>query len=312
MTDLKSREARLFFEAGKNRDGYFTAAEFMEQVSKAVDILERKTKNMAIGLFMFDNAPSHQKRADDALSARKMPKGLRPDWRHRKDGPRMRSGWWINALGVRHEQAFYFPNDHPDHPGWFKGMEVIIRERGLWPSSGRLLAQCEGFKCKEGATACCCRRLLFNQQDFVQQKSSVQELVESRGHLCDYYPKYHCELNFIEMVWGAVKSRYRVTKRTHTMAEMRDNVRACLDDINLVSVRRWVCLCQLNYFVCTDKCGFRYANRSARFMSGYHQGLGGEHAMWANKKYHSHRSLPPEMVALIKQESQFNARVGQV
>ena len=41
-------------------------------------------------------------------------------------------------------QYFYFPDDHPTMPGWFKGMENIIREQGMWPENG-LNAQCEGF-----------------------------------------------------------------------------------------------------------------------------------------------------------------------
>jgi hypothetical protein len=229
----------LFFEAGKNRDGYFTSEDFLKQMDWAIDIFESKTLRRATGLFMLDNAPSHQKRADDALSARKMVKGPKLGWTHRKDGVRMRNGWWIDKEGNRHEQAFYFPDTHPEHPGWFKGMELIVRERGLWPTSG-LNAQCEGFKCADGATSCCCRRLLFNQPDFVQQKAAVQELVEKRGHICDFYPKYHCELNFIEMVWGAAKAHYRVTKRTANMAEMRENVRACLDDVERLAIVRSV------------------------------------------------------------------------
>jgi len=39
-------------------------------------------------------------------------------------------------------QDLYYPNDHPEMPEWFKGMEQIIRERGLWPENG-LNAQCE-------------------------------------------------------------------------------------------------------------------------------------------------------------------------
>jgi hypothetical protein len=229
--------ARLYFEAGKNRDGYFSSTEFLAQVDQAIDIFDLKTSRFATGLFLFDNAPSHQKRADDALSARKMPKRPTEDWTHRKDGSRMRSGWWIDPHGTKHEQPLYFSEDHPTHPGWFKGMETIIRERRKWPSSG-LNAMCTGFKCNDNDTACCCRRLLFNENDFVQQKPAVQELVEHRGHICDFYPKYHCELNFIEMVWGAAKARYRVTKRTTNMKEMQANVEACLEDIPLLSIRR--------------------------------------------------------------------------
>ena len=79
----------------------------------------------------------------------------------------------------------------------FKGMEILIHERGLWPEKG-LNAQCEGFKCVVGKTDCCCCRLLFTQPDFANQKSHLEEYITSRGHISDYYPKYHCELNFIE------------------------------------------------------------------------------------------------------------------
>jgi hypothetical protein len=45
---------------------------------------------------------------------------------------------------------------------------------------------------------------------------------------------------------------------------------------------------------------FRYANRSARFISAYSQGLNGAEAVWANKTYYSHRTLPPWMVEKAK------------
>lgn len=47
----------------------------------------------------------------------------------------------------------------------------------------------------------------------------------------------------------------------------------------------------------------RYANRSARFISAYQQGLDGTEAYWANRKYHGHHTLPPGIVAQIKEES---------
>jgi hypothetical protein len=69
------REARVIFKAGKNRDGFFDADDLLKQADKAIDIFEGLTKGWAQGLFLFDNAPSHQKRAPDAISARKMVKG---------------------------------------------------------------------------------------------------------------------------------------------------------------------------------------------------------------------------------------------
>ncbi|KAJ7116133.1 hypothetical protein C8R43DRAFT_1137998 [Mycena crocata] len=248
-------EARLLFRAGKNRDGWFNSEHLLKQVELAIDIFEA----------------NHRKRAADALSALKLVKNPKL-----LEGVRMRNGTMPNG----ESQSFYHPDNHPTMPGWFKGMEQIIRERGLWPEGG-LLAQCPGFKCEAGKTDCCCRRVLFSQPDFVNQKSALEELVESRGHICDFYPKYHCELNFIEMYWGAAKFRYRTTGRTSNIEEMEKNVISCLDDVPRLSM-------------------IRFANRAARFISAYAQGLTGGDLIWIKKKYRSHRILPPSMIAEIK------------
>ncbi|KAF8223805.1 hypothetical protein L208DRAFT_1315040, partial [Tricholoma matsutake] len=112
----------------------------------------------------------------------------------------------------------------------FKGMETIICECRLWPQN-RLNAQCEGFKCEAGKTDCCCHRLLFTQPDFENQKSHLEEFITAQGHICDFYPKYHCELNFIEQYWGAAKLIYRSSLKTKDMKEMEENVKNALDDI---------------------------------------------------------------------------------
>lgn len=185
---------------------------------------------------MFDNAPSHLKRAPDALSARYIVKNPHPTWTT-KSGCRMRPGKYIDVDGIEHIQDFYFPEDHPEKPGWFKGMEQIIRERGLWPEKD-LSAQCAGFKCEPGRTDCCCRRLLFTQPDFEAQKPQLQEFIESRGHICDFYPRYHPECNFIEQYWGYTKYHYRLSPQTKKIDEMEQNVLACLDKATLLQIRR--------------------------------------------------------------------------
>jgi hypothetical protein len=134
-------------------------------------------------------------------------------------------------------QDFYFADDHPTMADWFKGMEIIIHERGLWPANG-LRAQCEGFKCEKGWTNCCCRHVLFCEPDFCAQKSQLEEYITLRGHICDFYPKFHCELNFIEQYWGAVKYRYRSSPKTADMDAMERNVINCLDDVGLLQIKR--------------------------------------------------------------------------
>lgn len=103
----------LFLKAGKNCNGYFSTNDLIQQVDKAIDICKDKTQGFATGLFLFDNAPSHQKCADDALSARKMPKNLKEGWTHQKDDAQMQDTQLFNSQ----IQSFYYNDHHPEYPG---------------------------------------------------------------------------------------------------------------------------------------------------------------------------------------------------
>lgn len=71
----------------------------------------------------------------------------------------------------------------------------------------------ERSECEEAAedldrpTDCCMRRVLSLQPDFQREKPLLQLLIERAGHKCLFLPKFHCELNPIEMVWGQAKRR---------------------------------------------------------------------------------------------------------
>ena len=56
---------------------------------------------------------------------------------------------------------------------------------------------------------CCVRHILASQVDFKNQKPLLQERIEAKGHKVVFYPKFHCELNYIEMYWGAAKRYVR-------------------------------------------------------------------------------------------------------
>ena len=74
-------EARLQLKIQK--DGYFNNDHLLEQVEKTIDIFE-KIHPEARGLFLFYNATSHKKLADDALNVEKMkfhPGGMQPTMR---------------------------------------------------------------------------------------------------------------------------------------------------------------------------------------------------------------------------------------
>jgi hypothetical protein len=63
----------VLFKAGKVQQGYFTNEDILKQASVAMDILYKHYPDED-HVLMLDNATTHLKRADDALSARKMPK----------------------------------------------------------------------------------------------------------------------------------------------------------------------------------------------------------------------------------------------
>ncbi|KIJ37224.1 hypothetical protein M422DRAFT_178335 [Sphaerobolus stellatus SS14] len=270
-----TREARLIFKAGKSREGYFTCDDLCRQVELAIELFEDHFPGTATAAFMFDNAPSHQKRAPNALSARYMPKYSKPWW-GKKGICRMRAGKLPNG----DPQDLHYSDMDPLYPRYFKGMAKILEERGL-TKEAQLPAECPKFKCADLNAACCCRHVLFNQADFLAQKPAIIELVESHGHLALFYPKFHPELNFIEQCWGYSKLHYRMLPQPKNEAEMEKNIRECLDRVDLEKIRR-------------------YSNRSARFIDAYQRGLSGSQAVWANRKYHGHRMLPEKIMDEIE------------
>ena len=95
----------------------------------------------------------------------------------------------------------YYPMDHPDTalqrvP---KGIKQVLIERDLWEPGMRLACR---TKCTGLTTTCCARYCLSQQHNFLEQRGQLQEEVEAAGHLVLFYPKFHCELNFIELFWA--------------------------------------------------------------------------------------------------------------
>jgi hypothetical protein len=193
-----------------------------------------------------------------------------------------------------HSQPLYFPMDH-EHAGLFKGMAIILEERGF-TNAQKIRAECIGFKCEEGATNCCCRRILYNQPDFVNVEPVLKTLCQEAGHEALFLPKFHCELNFIEQCWGYAKRVYRHYPQTSKKDNLRQNVINALDSVPLITMRRSaIPVLQLKLLLTYSL--LRFATRSRRFMDAYRKGLTGKQAAWATKKYRGHRVLPPDIMA---------------
>ena len=52
---------------------------------------------------------------------------------------------------------------------------------------------------------CCMHKVLSLQADFWAEIPWLQQIIQDAGHKCYFLPKFHYELNSIEMYWGWVK-----------------------------------------------------------------------------------------------------------
>ena len=200
---------------GKNRDGWFTNDDLVKQVEDNFTLFEDLHPNAEL-LFIFDNSMSHHKRAPDGLDA-----SLITLSDGGKNIPTMRNTHYFKD-NIRCEQSMQHDN------GVKKGIRTILQERGLWREN--MLLECQGCKAKIPhnqrrehykdafdttsyiyTSQCCARHCLSAEPDFVAQKEWLREIIESRGHKILFLPKYHCELNYIENVWGYMKSVLRRT-----------------------------------------------------------------------------------------------------
>ena len=128
-------------------------------------------------------------------------------------------------------QSFYFPEGHPQ-PGIFKGMALILEERGFGNMS-KMRAECKGFKCAPGPTNCCCHHILYNQPDFTNVDSLLKAICISHGILVLFLPKFHCKLNFIEQCWGHAKTIYQTYPESSCEDCLEDNTVTALESIPL-------------------------------------------------------------------------------
>jgi hypothetical protein len=308
-----SSSTRILFKAGKQREGYFTNSDILAHASAAMNILDKDYANEE-HVLVFDNATTHLKREEDALSATKMPKftpAIGKNWGvevdeldedcnvvHGTNGKVLKMR--VNMVNAKYAdgcpQSLYWPEDHA-RVGVFKGMAAILQERGF-ANALTLRAQCKDFKCTDNTVNCCCRRILYNQPDFVNVPSKLERMCKPRGYQVMFLPKFHCELNFIEQCWGYSKRLYRQYPASSKEADLERNVLMALDSVPLVVMRRSVlplsCQCSLHN---SFNLSHSFATRARRFIDAYAKGLQGKGAAWAAKKYRGHRVLPESILA---------------
>jgi len=158
----------------------------------------------------------------------------------------------------------------------------VLIERGLWKDG--LNADCKLCKNKIediNRTDCYTQRIISLQPDFLSQKSALEEIIQEAGHLCIFYPKFDCELNYIERYWGAAK-RYVRENCDYSWSSLQHIVPAALESVSTITIRK-------------------FARKAWRYMDLYKKGITGKLAEYAAKKYKSHRCIPEYVLAELNE-----------
>jgi transposase len=276
------------FEAGKNREGWFTNTHLVKQFDDLIPLIKELHPHCDI-VIGFDNSMTHHAKVPNGLDVSKLKMG---DGRAAGSDVDMKAGWFLNSDGERIEQSMQFPD------GVQKGAKTILRERGKSKNDQghELNIQCQ--HCRKNTTdddraagvagglinpKCCASYVLSHEPDFVEQEEWLTQAVHDAGFDIIFYPKYHCELNYIEMVWGWTKSHHR-RNCTYNYKDLKENLPITLRDLLPIAFVR------------------RFSQHCLRFMSGYRQNLEGPLLDYVMRKYTSHRTIPLLVMAELTKE----------
>ncbi|EJD34753.1 hypothetical protein AURDEDRAFT_75916, partial [Auricularia subglabra TFB-10046 SS5] len=325
---LKATDARIIIcpSSKAGGDDYWNMAQMLAQMKDAIAIAKFKWPHAHL-VFVFDNSSCHDSMSDDALNVKKM--NVNPGGAQRimhdtyipSDNP--------NPALRGKLQRMVYEDDHPDPElcGKAKGMRVVLQERGLIRADGtdssgkRVIGECKACAARKArkphltgptkdeldadmgdeddagsdddddAPSCCMQRMLSRQTDFAEEKSELWKLLHANGCECLFLPKFHPELNPIELLWGWSK-RYFRERSTRNFKFACALVPESLDACPLSTIR----------------CFFR---RVQRYQDVYRLGQTGLIAEYAVKKYKSHRSITQADLSTVTLENQGKSGPGK-
>ena len=201
------KSARVLLEYGAEREGYWTSEKFMANVKDAAKIAKFKYRSdKHTVMFIFDQSSCHRAFSDDALNARVM--NVRPGGAQ----PAMRDTIWAGRV-----QKMVDSNGVP------KGMRQVLEERGI------NTAHMKGDDM---------RTVLANHEDFRTEKTLVEHFLHGENLKVTFLPKFHCELNPIERVWGQAKVYTRMYTN-FTLPRLRNTMHPALDSVTLELIRKY-------------------------------------------------------------------------
>ena len=233
--------AREILKFGTGSEGYWNNAKFLKQMERAIVIANIKYPSDRYSkVWLFDQSSGHCAFKEDALNVNRMnvnPGGAQP---------RMRDTVWDGKL-----QRMVLNDGRP------KGMRTVLQERGI--DTDRM-------------KAADMRLVLGSHADFKYEKTALEHLIQEKGQRALFLPKFHCELNPIERVWGEAK-RYTRAHCDYSFVGLERTIIPALESVRLDTIRK-------------------YFRKCREYMQAYREGKsGGSDVESAVQQYKSHRRV---------------------
>jgi hypothetical protein len=182
------KDARCITYPGSGGDPWWDHTQLLAQVDRAIVIFEEAYPD-CVALSIFDQSLAHASLGPDALCAFDMNKSNGRRQRKQKDTIIPINNPCAEFRGKLQRMT--------TNTGKAKGLKQVLEERGFEVHG--MTAKCSPV-CPFENNDCCMARLLSKQDDFRLQVSLLKQKIMAKGHMCIFLPKFHCELNPIEMV----------------------------------------------------------------------------------------------------------------
>src|SRR5713226_7785450 len=181
------RNTQCITYPGTSGDTWWDHTQLLTQVDNAISIFEEAHPN-CVSLFVFYQSSAHASLGPDVLHAFEMNKSNGGKQRKQKDTVIPMNNPYVKFCGKLQKMTM--------ETGQAKGLQQTLEECGFNVHGMRM--KCSPV-CPFENNNCCMARVLSKQDDFCLQESLLEQKIKSRGHLCVFLPKFHCELNPIEM-----------------------------------------------------------------------------------------------------------------